>query len=111
MRSPWISVAMMWLAGAGSAHAGVDWAQGLVTADGVGVADRHAPNPSVARGTSRRGAEEAARAQLAGKLGELAVASGGTVAASAKDPDVKVRLAQAVAAAVTIAAEPETDGA
>ena len=98
---------------AGTAHAGVavDWAKGVVTAEGIGVADRHAPNPTVARGTSRRGAEDAARAQIAAKLGELPVASGGTVAVKAKDPAVKARLEHAVAAAIAIAAQPETDGA
>jgi hypothetical protein len=89
----------------------VDWARGLVTADAVGVADRHAPNPAVARGTSRRGAEDAAKKLLAAKLGELPVAGGGKVADKAKDKDVKARLARAVDAAITLAADPETDGA
>ena len=89
----------------------VDWAAGLVTADGASVADRHAPNPSVARGTSRRAAEDAARAQLAAELGELPVATGGVVAAKLGDPAVKARLDAAVAAAIAIDAQPETDGA
>jgi len=89
----------------------VDWARGLVIADAVGIADRHAPNPAVARGTSRRGAEDAARKLLAAKLGELPVAGGGKVADRAKDDAVKDRLAKAVAASITLAAEPETDGA
>lgn len=93
------------------AHADVDWARGLLTADGLGIADRHAPNPAVARGTSRRVAEDAARHILAAKLGELPIAGGGTVAARAKDPAVKARLDAAVAGAYAIAAEPETDGA
>lgn len=97
----------------GSAIAGgtVDWAKGLVIADGVGVADRHAPSPAAARGTSRRVAEAQARTQIAAMLGALPLAEGGTVANKAKDPDVKERLARAISAAVTIAAEPETDGA
>jgi hypothetical protein len=101
------------LACASTAHAGVtiDWAKGLVTADGIGIADRHAPNPAVARGTSRRSAEDAARAAIAAKLGELPVAAGGTVATRAKDPAVKARLDDAVAQAIAIDAEPETDGA
>src|SRR6185503_13209371 len=74
-----------------AAQADVDWARGLVTADGVGIADRHAPNPAVARGTSRRVAEDAGRHVLATKLGELPMAGGGTVAARAKDPAVKAR--------------------
>jgi hypothetical protein len=90
----------------------VDWARGLVIADAVGVANRHAPNPAVARGTSRRGAEEAARKVLASKVAELPVAGGGTVAAKAKkDAAVKARVEAAVAAAITLDAAPETDGA
>src|SRR5512146_1402833 len=85
-----------------TAHAGVavDWGKGVVTAEGIGVADRHAPNPAVARGTSRRGAEDAARVELAKKLGELPVAGGGTVAAKTKDPAVKARLDRAVGDAI-----------
>src|SRR5688500_8120572 len=96
-----------------TAHADVkvDWARGLVIADAVGIADRNAPNPAVARGTSRRGAEDAARRLLAGKLDDLPVAGGGTVAAKAKAKDVKARLARAVEHAITLSAEPETDGA
>ena len=96
-----------------SAHADVkvDWARGLVIADAVGIADRNAPNPAVARGTSRRGAEDAARQQLTGKLDDLPVAGGGTVGAKAKDKAVRARLARAVDQAITLAAEPETDGA
>jgi hypothetical protein len=93
------------------ADVAIDWANGVVTAEGIGIADRHAPNPAVARGTSRRGAEEAARAQLAKGLGALPVAGGTTVAAKAKDPATKARLDRAVAQAVAVAAQPETDGA
>jgi hypothetical protein len=96
-----------------TAHAAppsVDWARGLVIADGIGLADRHAPNPAVARGTSRRVGEEAARKTLAAKCAELPLASGGTVGKAAADPAVKDRLARAVANAVTLAADPETDG-
>lgn len=97
--------------GARVAHAEVDWAKGLVTAPGVGVADRHAPNPAVARGTSRRVAEDAARAKLAGEIAGLPVVGGGKVADKAKDPAVKARLAAAVEHAMAVEAEPETDGA
>ncbi|MBV8756212.1 MAG: hypothetical protein JO257_02985 [Deltaproteobacteria bacterium] len=93
------------------AHADVDWAKGIVTAPGVGVADRHAPNPAVARGTSRRVAEDAARAKLAGEIAALPLAGGGKVGDKAKDAAVKARLAAAVEHAISIAAEPETDGA
>jgi hypothetical protein len=97
---------------ASSAHADVsiDWVKGLVTANGVGIADRHAPNPAVARGTSRRAAEEAARAQLAKGLGALPVAHGGTVGTHATG-EAKQRLERAVVDAIAVAAEPQTDGA
>ncbi|MCX5748534.1 MAG: hypothetical protein NT062_39300 [Proteobacteria bacterium] len=88
------------VAGAAHADARIDWATGFVIADGVGVADRHAPSPAVARGTSRRGAEEAAMKQIAALVPTLPVATGGTVGDRAK-----------LAAGVTLAAEPETDGA
>lgn len=96
-----------------TAHAGVkvDWGRGLVIADAVGVADRRAPNPAVARGTSRRGAEQAAKKLIADRLDDLPLAGGGKVAGKAKDKDVKERLEHAVDAAITLAAEPETDGA
>jgi hypothetical protein len=96
---------------AATAHAEIDWGKGLVTAEGVGIADRHAPNPAVARGTSRRGAEEAARAKLAKAITALPVATGGTVADKAQDAAVKARLDRAVAQAIAVEAEPETDGA
>jgi hypothetical protein len=89
----------------------VDWARGLVIADAVGVADRHAPNPAVARGTSRRGAEDAARKILAVEVAKLPVAGGGKVSDKVKDPQVKARLDAAVAEAIALDADPETDGA
>src|SRR5258708_22963251 len=101
------------LASAVTAHAGVavDWGKGIVTAEGIGIADRHAPNPAVARGTSRRGAEDAARVQLAKALGALPVASPGsvvtTVAAKAKDPAIKARVDRAVAQAGAGPAAPQ----
>jgi hypothetical protein len=106
-------VALLIVGLAATAHADVkiDWARGLVIADAVGVADRHAPNPAVARGTSRRGAEDAARKLLAGKLDELPLASGGKVGDAAKDKAVKARLDRALASAITLSADPETDGA
>jgi hypothetical protein len=103
--------ALVLLCATSHADVKVDWARGLVTADAVGIADRHAPNPAVARGTSKRGAEDAAKKLLAAKLGELPVATGGKVADKAKDKDVKARLERAVASAITLAADPETDGA
>src|SRR5690242_5647577 len=82
----------------------IDWSRGLVIADAVGVADRHAPNPAVARGTSRRVAEAAAKKLIAAKLDELPLAGGGKVGDRAADADVKVRLARAVDAAMTLSA-------
>jgi hypothetical protein len=88
----------------------VDWAAGRVTAGGTGIADRHAPSPAVALGTSRRGAVEAAKQRIAAKLGALPLASGGTLAPRLADAAVKARIDAAVDAAIAIAAEPETDG-
>lgn len=102
--------AILLLAAHAHAAPSVDWARGLVIADGIGLADRHAPNPAVARGTSRRAAEDAARKLLAAKCAELPLAAGGKVGDKAKDAAVKDRLARAVANAVTLAADPETDG-
>ena len=98
---------------AGVARAGnakVDWASGLITAEGLGLADRHAPDPAVARGTAKRPAEHDARAQLRAAALALPVAGGGKVADRASDPAVKARLDRAIGAAFEVAAEPETDG-
>lgn len=89
------------------ARADVDWGKGLVTAEGVGVADRHAPSPAVARGTSRRGAEDQARRVLAAEVGKLPLAGGGKVS----DKLAGDKLDKVVATAFAIAAEPDTDGA
>ena len=86
--------------GRDAAH--LDWARGLVIAGGVGVADRHAPSPAVARGTSRRGAEDAAKTALALAIAALPLAAGGTVGDKAQG---------ALAAVVELEADPETDGA
>jgi hypothetical protein len=101
---------------AGSARAGgdttVDWATGVVTARGIGIADRHAPSPAAAREPARRAAEDQARKRLAAALAGLPLASGGTVGTrdGARDPATKSRLDQAVAAALVASSEPETDG-
>ena len=96
---------------AATAHADskprVDWERGLVIGTGVGVADRHAPSPEVARGTARRGAEDAARKQIAAALATLPLAAGGTLADKLPNP----RIDAALASAITLAADPETDGA
>jgi hypothetical protein len=88
----------------------IDWAAGRVTAGGTGIADRHAPSPAVALGTSRRGADDAARRRIAAKLRALPLAGGGTLAEMLTDPAIRARVDAAVAAAYTVAAEPETDG-
>jgi len=88
----------------------IDWAAGRVTAGGIGIADRHAPSPAVALGTSRRGADEAAKRRIAAKLGSLPLAAGGTLADKLADHALKTRIDAAVEAAITVAAEPETDG-
>jgi hypothetical protein len=88
----------------------IDWARGLVTAPGIGLADRQAPNPAVARGPSRRRAEDAAKQALLAALPALPLAAGGTVGDKLADPAVKARLDQAVASAITLTADPETDG-
>ena len=88
----------------------VDWASGLVTASGIGLADRQAPNPAVARGPSRRRAEDAAKQALAAQLPALALAAGGTLGDKLSDAAIKARLDQAVASAITLTADPETDG-
>ena len=75
----------------------IDWATGLVTAEGIGLADRQAPNPAVARGPARRKAEDAARQVLAGALPALPLAAGGTLADQLGDPAIKERVARAVA--------------
>jgi hypothetical protein len=97
---------------ADAAPAPVDWASGLVTAEGVGLANRHAPNPAVARGTSRRDAEEDAKKQLAARVAALPLAAGKTVGDKAKaDKAIADKIQRAIEAALTIDAEPETDGA
>lgn len=89
----------------------VDWARGLVIADAIGLADRHAPNPTVARGPSRRRGEDAARKRLAAQIGALPIAGGGTIGDRAKANEaIRARLDRAVAGALTVAAEPQTDG-
>ena len=91
-------------------HADIDWSKGLVTAPGVGLADRQAPNPAVARGPARRRAEDAARAALAAQLPAVPLAGGGTLKDKLGDAAIKARVDAAVAAAFVIAADPETDG-
>ena len=88
----------------------VDWAAGRVTAGGTGIADRHAPSPAVALGTSRRGAEQAAKQRITARLATLPLAAGGTLADKLADPAIHARITAAVEAAIALEAEPETDG-
>ncbi len=88
----------------------IDWTSGRVEATGVGLADRHAPNPAVARGPARRKGEEAARARLARAIRALPLAAGGTVDDRDDDAGVKRALARAVDTAHVVVAELETDG-
>jgi hypothetical protein len=92
------------------ARADVDWAAGRVTATGIGVADRAAPSPAAARGPARRMAEDAARKQLAAQLPGLPLAAGGTLKAKLSDKAIAGRVAKAVAAALVVDADPQTDG-
>ena len=88
----------------------IDWAAGQIIAGGTGIADRHAPSPAVALGTSRRGAVDAAKRRIAARLGSLPLAAGGTLAPRLADGAVKARIDAAIDAAVALTAEPETDG-
>ncbi|HEY4243045.1 MAG TPA: hypothetical protein VGM88_24695 [Kofleriaceae bacterium] len=98
------------LGGVAHADARVDWARGLVIADGIGVADRHAPSAEVARGTSRRAAERAAAGKIEAAIAGIPWAGGGTVGEKLADAGVKARVEKAIAAAIDVDAEPDTDG-
>jgi len=104
------AAAVVLLGSMGLARAEVDWARGLVTANGLGIADRHAPTPASAREPARRAAEEAARAKLTAALPSLPLASGGTLQTRLADPNVKARIERAVASAITVDSIPQTDG-
>ncbi|HEY5934165.1 MAG TPA: hypothetical protein VIU61_06020 [Kofleriaceae bacterium] len=105
-----VKLVVAFVLSATTAHADVDWARGLVTADGIGIADRHAPTPATARGPARRAAEEAAKRVIATQLGDLPLAAGGTLKTKLADKAVKKRIDDAVARATAIAATLETDG-
>ncbi len=89
---------------------GVDWVRGLVTAEGIGVANRAAPTPAAARGPARRLAEDAARKRLAAQLPALPLADGGKLETRLGDPAIKAAIDRAVANAFAVTAELETDG-
>ncbi len=106
-------VALLVAALGGLAHAApvrVDWARGVVVADALGVADRAAPSPAVALGTSRRAGEDRARALLAQAVRGLPLATGGRGGDRLGAAAAGARVQRAVDDALVIAAEPETDG-
>ena len=107
MTIPW---ALVLLALAATAHADTDWSTGLVTATGIGIADRHAPSPAAAREPARHAAEDAARKKLAAQIPALPLAGGGKVGDKLGDAAIKARVDRAVAAAIVVDAIPETDG-
>lgn len=102
---------VMALAPAASAAPVVQWDTGRVLETGVGLADRRAPTPAVARGPARRKAEDAARKALLTAVRALPVAGGRTVKEAMTDPAVAARIERAIAAALPASATPETDGA
>lgn len=104
------AILLLMLPALARAEVKVDWAAGLVTSTGIGLADRQAPNPAVARGPSRRRAEEAARQALATSVPDLPLAAGGTVKDKLGDKAIQERIDRAIAAASMVSADPETDG-
>ncbi len=104
-------VVLMVSVGTAAAAPVVDWESGRVIESGVGLADRQAPNAAVARGPARRKAEDAARLALRTAVMTLPIAGGGTLKDKASDPAISARIDRAIAAALTVTAAPETDGA
>lgn len=88
----------------------IDWARGVISAPGIGIADRHAPSPAAARGPARRAAEDAARKKLATALPGLPLAAGGTLKSKLTDAATRARFERALADAIAVEADPETDG-
>jgi hypothetical protein len=84
------------------AGATVDWSRGVITARGVGPADRHAPSPAVARDAARVRAEDAARAALTKAAKQLPGVEAGALADD--------KLARAVARASVASMDLGTDG-
>jgi hypothetical protein len=101
-----VKLALLLLLAGNVAHADVDWAKGLVTGKGLGIADRHAPSPAAAREPARRRAEASAREAIAKELVTLPLAGG----ASLTDPAIKPRIERAIAAAITVDSTLHTDG-
>jgi hypothetical protein len=83
-----------------------DWTTGQLLARGIGVADRHAPSPAVARDAARRRAIADATRALIAAAAQLPMANGQRLA-KALDP---AALAAVAATAQVSAAEPLVDG-
>lgn len=111
MRALLLLVLLVLLADAAMAAPVVDWESGRVLETGVGLADRQAPNPAVARGPAKRKAEDAARLALETAVMKLPVAGGTTMQEAAKSAAVATRIDRAIAGALTVTAVPQTDGA
>jgi hypothetical protein len=105
-----VALALLAAHAAAADPAHVDWARGLVIAEGLGVADRQAPSPAVALGTSKRAGAARARLALTTAVKALPMASGGTVGEQMTDATVAAHVTHAIEQALEIAAEPETDG-
>jgi hypothetical protein len=96
---------------AGVARADVDWAEGRVTANGVGAADLRAPSPDIARVAAERTARKAARARLEAETRALPWAGGASVGERAEaDPTLAGALAAALDAVATDEVRYQSDG-
>ena len=82
----------------------IDWTRGVVIARGVGPADRHAPEPAVARVAAERRAIDQARSRLAAAL-DLVPRTGPALTA-----DARVALTREVALAPIVDRDLGTDG-
>ena len=84
----------------------LDWSAGLLIAKAVGLADRRAPAPDVARAAARSRGVAQARLRLGAALLELPWANGKTTAAQLSAG----QLTMLVDAATVRMAQPQTDG-
>jgi hypothetical protein len=116
-RSLAVAVAVAWPLAIGAAHAEalrtterghvVDWSAGQLVARGLGVADRRAPSPAVARDAARRRARADAVRQLAAAAAQLPLAGGERLGAQLD----QARLGElATAEAIVTSAELLVDG-
>jgi hypothetical protein len=84
----------------------VDWTAGQLMARGLGVADRHAPRPEVARDAARQRALADARRELVAAARQLPLADGRRLGEALRDD----ALAAAAATATLVSGEPQVDG-